>query len=175
MVIVRKLSVAIACALAGTALARPALATSADATERAPLEFRLHHPETAASRDHDIWEPSDPSLLLRVQQELSVLQPSKGLQEDPRHAFGDMVLAGVTTLPVVGQFANHDWLKGLLVLGTGAGLTAGIVLGNQRNDAELTRLGTLGLYPLVLFSMLDAFVTAQSRKSAAPSSPAAAR
>ncbi|MNL33774.1 hypothetical protein D3C87_1557030 [compost metagenome] len=137
---------------------------------RSPIEFRLHHPVASASMDVDIWAPVDPGVVLETQQDLQAIRQSALPPADPRQSFGDVLLAGLATLPVAGQFANHDWLKGLVTLGTAAGLTTAIVLGSERNNPQLVRLGTLGLYPLAVFGAVDAFVTRQQR-DAKPTSP----
>lgn len=149
---------------------RPVLA-KADDPERSPIEFRLVHPEAAPYRDGDLWEDVNPAVLRETQQGLDALRRSPAAAEDPRQSFSSVLRGGLSILPVVGQFANHDWMKGLIVLGTGAGLVTGIALGQQRDNPELTRLGTLGLYPLVLFSMLDAFGTSRQRAHDAATRP----
>lgn len=131
--------------------------------ERSPIEFRLVHPETRPTPETDIWEAADPAALLEMQQGLLEIR-SRPSEADPRQAFAAALGRGITMLPVIGQFANHDWLKGLLVLGTGAGLAAGIYLGQERDAPELVRLGSLGLYPLVVFSMADAIGTSKHRE-----------
>ncbi len=143
----------------------PAWAQAARNAERSPIEFRLHHPEATASTDVDIWAPADPRVLHDTQQDLAAIQQSVSPSRDSRPSFTDALLTGMATLPVIGQFANHDWMKGLVTLGTAAGLTTAIVIGNDRNDPQLVRLGTLGLYPLAVFGTVDALVTRQKREA----------
>lgn len=134
-------------------------------SERSPIEFRLVHPEPRPTPETDIWEAPDPAALRKPQQERLELG-NRAAVADPRQTFASALGTGIAMLPVIGQFANHDWLKGLLVLGTGAGLAAGIYLGQRRDDPELVRLGSLGLYPLVVFSMADAIGTSRHRENA---------
>ena len=141
------------------ALGEPVLGQPAQAPARAPIEFRLHHPDSSASTDVDIWAPADARVIIETQAEISAIRQTLSSPIETRHAFSDVVLTGVSMLPVVGQFTNRDWMKGFVTLGTAAGLTTAIVLGNHQNNPELVRLGTLGLYPLVVFGSLDAYFT----------------
>lgn len=172
MLVSRSLRGFLGCTLAlhglGVALPAPALAQEARVA-RAPIEFRLHAPAASASSEVDIWAPADPRIILEAQSEITALRQSVGPPADARHSFGGMLLGAVTALPVIGQFANHEWMKGTLALVTAAGLTTAIVLGNDRGDAQLVRLGTLGLYPLAIYGTVDALVTRQQR--ATPATP----
>ena len=154
----------IGCALLLTGLDRPAWGQSTPRADRAPIEFRLHHVDASASTDVDIWTPVDSRVLLDTQTELTAMRQTLSAAGDSRRSFSDVVLTGFSMLPVVGQFANRDWMKGLVTLGTAAGLTTAIVLGNDRNNPDLVRLGTLGLYPLAVFGTLDAYFTRTQRE-----------
>ena len=171
MLATRPLRGFLGCALLLTGFNAQALAQTPQNISRSPIEFRLHSPSASASMDVDIWAPVDPGVLLETQQALQAIRPSALPASDPRQSFGDVMLAGLATLPVAGQFANHDWLKGLVTLCTAAGLTTAIVLGNERNNPQLVRLGTLGLYPLALFGTVDAYVTRQQRDAKPMASP----
>lgn len=149
-------------ALLGNGLAAPGWAIPAEPSERAPIEFHLHSATPSVAGDHDIWTSSEAALILRSQQELAALRPAMAAA-DLRQPFSEAVSSGLSLLPVVGQFANQDWMKGLVALGTAAGLTTAIVLGQSQNQPDLVRLGTLGLYPLVIMGTLDAYATRQER------------
>lgn len=153
------------------AVDRPVLGQPAQASSRSPIEFRLHHPDSTASTDVDIWAPADSRVIVETQAELSAIRQAMPSPAESRRSFSDVVLTGVSLLPVVGQFANRDWMKGLVTLGTAAGLTTAIVIGNERNNPELVRLGTLGLYPLVVFGSLDAYFTRAQRDQQSPQKP----
>jgi len=171
MFVTRPLRGIIGCSLLVTGSTLPAFAEPSPDASRSPIEFRLHHPVASASTDVDIWTPADPRVLLDTQADLAALRPPASAPEDPRHSFGSVVLTGLASLPVIGQFANHDWMKGLVTLGTAAGLTAAIVLGHERNNPQLVRLGTLGLTPLAVFGTVDALVTRQQREAEAAAHP----
>ena len=164
MLVSRPLLGFIGIALFLTGLDRPALGRTSQDAARSPIEFRLHHAEASASTDVDIWAPADSRMILETQAELSAIRQSASSSGDSRRSFSDVVLTGVSILPVYGQFANHDWMKGIVALGTAAGLTTAIVLGNERSNPELVRLGTLGLYPLFVFGTLDAYFTRAHRE-----------
>lgn len=149
--------------LVGLLMAEPVLADAPLASERSPIEFRLHPVESTPLPDADIWTPADPQVLLETQAELSALRPQLDSLHEERAPFGDAVLSTLTTLPIVGQFANREWMKGLIALGTAAGLATAIVVGSDQNNPQLVRLGTLGLYPLAVFGSLDAYVTRANR------------
>ncbi|GEM_PF-2191595 len=164
-------SVLTGCSLALAAIAGPASAEPAEKAASGSIQFRLRHPEPgspqAGTSEHDeaIWEDVNPAWIREAQEGLLESRHPVAQGEDPRSTLSGAVLSGLTLLPVVGQFANHEWMKGLLVLGTGIGLATGITLGNRRGNPQLVQLGTLGLYPLVGFSLIDAYGTAQHRNS----------
>jgi hypothetical protein len=147
-------------AIGQSARAEPPL--PAEDASRAPIEFRLVHPAPHTPEDTDVFEEGDPAAIQRLQAEMAAM-PRLANPHDPRQSFTSVLASGLTLLPVIGQFANHDWVKGLLVLGTGAGLGVGIYLGQRDGNPQLIRLGTLGLYPLAAFSVLDAYATSRHR------------
>lgn len=170
----RSLSLPLGTALTLSLFSLPAAAESPvhPAEEARPaIEFRLRHPEPRPDRDADIFEEADPGVFERLQAEIAA-RPKPAASHDPRASFTGVLGSGLRHLPVVGQFANQDFIKGFLILGTGAGLGAAIYLGERDGNPSFTRLGTLGLYPLVIFSLLDAYGTAGHRAESAKQAPA---
>lgn len=136
-----------------------------EAPVRPPIDFRVDQPEVQPVPETDLFEEADPEAVLEEQRRLSALRQPLVTSNDTRQPVTSALLSGLAVLPGIGQFVNGEWLKGLLVLGTGSLLVAGIQVGNQRKNPSLVTTATYGLYPLVLFGTVDAIATSRRRPS----------
>lgn len=143
----------------------PAWADPDEGPARPPIDFRVDQPEVVPVPETDLFEEPAPEAVIEEQRRINALRRPVVTSSDTRQPVTAALLSGLSVLPGIGQFVNGEWVKGLLVLGTGGALVAGIQIGTRFRDPSLVTASTYGFYPLLLFGTVDAIATSRQRPS----------